>query len=453
MRKLIRGSLLLVLFSLLIINSFGATSTKILVNASPIQLNNQLIIKDGSVYISLRDIGEALGYEFSWSKELQTANLKNNKQIIALKPNNRWYTKMQADGTKGNFMFNKGQGPIMIGGRIYVKLIDFTIVAGGMINKEVGTNTYHIFCNTELDYANGVQGQKYAGNGTKGNQDGSLTEARFSYAQSICRTKDKTIYIADAGVVRKISKGMVESLKTSPSNVKIVGVRSNGNDVYAVSKVYQNEAKERVCSIFKLEGETLKEIYTKPVNKEKIIDFTVVSDKQMAVLRQVNEENSKYLDMVSLDKPEEIKPEKVDNGFTCLASDGKKVFLGNPEKGTISAYDVAKKTLTLFSGVEGEHRFQDGAEARYCAPRKLKCANGKLYILDYSVIRKITINDTKAGMCQTVAGKVTADNKLTVSTGYGKNMILSPINPIDFDVNEESILLTDANKCMIVEIK
>lgn len=452
MKRIIKASLILVFIGIFVTNVFAAQQPKILVNSSEVQLENPLIKKNGNVYISLRDIANIMGYEFSWSQDIQTANLKNDSVIIALKANNIWYTKKTLNGVVRTFKLNSQDVPIMVDGRLYVTVGNFTIVADGMIEWDSSTATYNIMCNAKLNYMNNIKTQLYAGTGKKGNLDGALKESQLTYAQSIFTAKNKDVYISDAGAIRKISNGMLETLKMEPSNIKVTQLRGIDNDVYALSTLYENAAKKKVYSIFKLDGTTFKEVYAQEGSKNKIVDFDLVSNKVMSVLKQNVSTGEKTLEIIDLTTGKVTAASSVDQAFGSIAASGKKVYLGNKEKGSIYSYDIKTKEISLFAGTEDKHQFVDGNDALFCAPRRLKYYNGKLYVLDYNVIRKITINNDVAGNCETVAGKVTAATNPVTDSSAGKNIALSSVNPIDFAVSDEGILLTDANQYKVIKI-
>ena len=206
MRRLLKAGMMLFLVGALQVSSFASQNIQVKVNNSTLQLQNELVVRDGNVYISVRDIGEALGYEFSWSKDNKTANLKSEDLIIALQPNNRWFSKKKRDGSVATFQFGAKEAPIMVNNTMYVPLGNFTRVAEGRIDWDSNKGVYNIIYGEKLDYVSKAHLNLYAGNGKKGALDGPVKESQFAFAQSICFGKNKEIYVSDSGRIRKIKK-------------------------------------------------------------------------------------------------------------------------------------------------------------------------------------------------------------------------------------------------------
>ena len=115
---------------------------------------------------------------------------------------------------------------------------------------------------------------------------------------------------------------------------------------------------------------------------------------------------------------------------------------------------IKAKTLEILAGTENVHRFQDGNDPLFCLPRKMKYYKGNLYILDFNVIRKISLgNQGELSTCRVVAGKATGALNPKMSRGAGEELLLSTINPIDFCMSEEGLLLTDPTQFKIMKIK
>lgn len=453
MKRLLKVGLLIFLLTILGITSFAASQPKVIVNGETLELEEKLIMKDGSIYIYLGDIAKALNFEIKWAADKKAINLKNENMIIGIEANNQWYSKKTKNGNMTTLKFDANSVPRLIDGKLYVPIGNFTIVAGGKVGWDGEKNIYSIIHDAQLNYIQSSTVSVYAGTGKKGSQDGTLRQSQFKYAQSIYTTKDKVTYVADSGILRKISGDAVETLQMQPKNIKIAALKGLDNEVYALSTKYTSAKKEEQYGIFKIEGNTLKEIHTQNAKQAKIIDFDVASTSTMCILKEDITTGEKYIEMINLNK--DTKPVKVEvkEAFTCLAADGDRVYLSS-KNGSIYYYDIKMKTMIVVAGKNNVHQFRDGEEELFCQPRKLKYYKGSLYVLDYNVLRKASVSATGVvGSWQTIAGKATGAVNPKMSSGASEELLLSTVNPMDFCMSDDGILLTDATQFKIMRIK
>lgn len=453
MKRLLKISLLLFFIVMLGTTSFAAEKLQVLVNGEVLKLEEKLMARDECTYISLRDIAHALDFEINWAADKKTVNLKNDNVIIGIQADNQWYSKMTKDGKVGTYKFNAATVPRLINGKLYVPIGNFTIVAGGQIGWDADRKIYSIIYDSELNYASNTKVSVYAGTGKKGDVDGELRMSQFKYAQSIYTTKDKETYVSDAGTIRKITSNGVESLSMEPSNIKVATLRGIDNEVYALSTQYETAKKEKQYSIFKIEGNTFKEVYVQKAAEGRILDFDITSASTLCMLKEDTTAKQKYIEIINLKKDTKPTKVEVDTKFSVLAADEERVYLGS-KNGSIYCYDIKAKTLKLFAGTDDVHKFQDGANALFCMPRRMKYYKGSLYVLDYNVLRKASVS-TSGELCswQTIAGKATGVVNPKMSSGTSEELLLSTVNPIDFCISEEGILLTDATQFKIMRIK
>lgn len=76
MKRLLKVGLLIFLLTILGITSFAASQPKVIVNGETLELEEKLIMKDGSIYIYLGDIAKALNFEIKWAADKKAINLK-----------------------------------------------------------------------------------------------------------------------------------------------------------------------------------------------------------------------------------------------------------------------------------------------------------------------------------------------------------------------------------------
>jgi len=83
-------------------------------------------------------------------------------------------------------------------------------------------------------------------------------------------------------------------------------------------------------------------------------------------------------------------------------------------------------------------------------PRKIDYSDGYLYVLDYNVIRRITMDSAyQAVTSETLAGKVTADQNPETVNGKASDVTFAPSYLMDMLVVGDDIYLTDPKNAVI----
>ena len=83
-------------------------------------------------------------------------------------------------------------------------------------------------------------------------------------------------------------------------------------------------------------------------------------------------------------------------------------------------------------------------------PRRLDYSNGYLYVLDYNVIRRISMDSAyQAVTSETLAGKVTADQHPETINGKGSDVTFAPSYLMDMVVVGDDVYLTDPKNAVI----
>ena len=101
--------------------------------------------------------------------------------------------------------------------------------------------------------------------------------------------------------------------------------------------------------------------------------------------------------------------------------------MGNTIKGSLYFYNVSTGKLKLFAGADEKTKFVDGPNAMFFEPRRLDYSNGYLYVLDYNVIRRVSMDSAyQAVTSETLAGKVTADQHPETINGKGSDVTFAP---------------------------
>ncbi len=113
-------------------------------------------------------------------------------------------------------------------------------------------------------------------------------------------------------------------------------------------------------------------------------------------------------------------------------------------------YDISKGTLKLFAGADDKTKFVDGPDSMFFEPRRLDYSNGYLYVLDYNVIRRVSVDSAnQAVTSETLAGKVTADQNPETINGKGSDVTFAPSYLMDMLVVDDDVYLTDPKNAVI----
>ena len=133
----------------------------------------------------------------------------------------------------------------------------------------------------------------------------------------------------------------------------------------------------------------------------------------------------------------DITPLKqVDAGFACMTADKNgNLYLGNSVRGSIYFYDTSAGALRLFAGADDHIKFVDGPNPMFFEPRQLVYRDDALYVLDYNLFRRITINSADMPIAaETLAGKITADPRPTTQNGKASDAEIARNNLMVFVV-------------------
>ena len=118
----------------------------------------------------------------------------------------------------------------------------------------------------------------------------------------------------------------------------------------------------------------------------------------------------------------------------------------------IQKYDSNTKAIKYFAGVDGQRHFIDGSVPLLYEPIKLYYSEGNLYVLDFNVIRKITIENGIATIMETIAGEVSTETNPSTLPGKADSVVFAHSNQSDFIVEENTILFTDPKKSVVWQI-
>lgn len=436
--------------------TYANSDIKIMINNQELYTNVPPVIVDGRTLVPLRAIGEAMGCTVTWVNATQTANLMNDAVLVSMQIGSKFIGKKKRTGTGDPSYKEIDVAPQLINGSTYIPARAFAEALDAVVGWDSNTSTVMIVHDTSLKYAGNISVNTYAGTGERKHHDsGALNTASFVSPESIDVAADGTIYLADSGKIRKISNGRSETVEFEPSYITANTLRCYGNDVYILTNEFQETDGIKYYGIVKLSGGMAEGVFVTEASYSKMTDFDFSDDGKMYVLQNNVGVGQNYVGQLDLYSGEIRIVATVDNGITSMSVDKKgNIYLGNTTKGSIYHLNVASGKITLFAGADNKIKLVDGVNPMFLEPRRLVYKNDALYVLDYNVLRKITINSADAVInCETLAGKISLEADPTTNDGKGSDVTFASSYLMEFAVTNDGIILTDPKKAVLRIIK
>ena len=294
------------------------------------------------------------------------------------------------------------------------------------------------------------------GSGVLETVDGDLESVHFAMPESMAQTDNGTIYLSDAGVIRKFDGKEFTTLTTDLDYyVKADKVRSNGKDIYILSDVYYDTNDEARYGIYKLNSDKLELIAEFDAVNTNINDIAV-DDNYIYYAESIPFASSSSLTRLDLSNNES-------EVLTGIESEVKGITYGNniiymsvgddfSDFSGIISYNIDSGEISNVAGIKSMKNFVDGEAIQCFSPGQLQFFNDQLYFMDYNVLRKIvTINDKINSV--TVAGVPSAEFNETEITEPtpSSEVILTDLNR-NFMVSEDGIYMTDMYNGSVLKI-
>ena len=438
---LLTEMLLIFAFSLYV---YASEDITVLVNNQPVISEQKPIILDGNTYVPLRSVAEAMGCEVVWVQGSKTANIKNLTTIAAFQVDNPKITKMKRTDIANPVIVESKTPPKNINGSVYLPLIAMAETFGAKVGWDAVTRTVMIMYDTTVKYTTNMTIERYAGNGARKRYDDSVNKMEFLSPESIDVADDGSIYISDTGTIRKITDGKSSTVEFEPSYITANKIRCYGDSVYFTTNAFEDETGEKFYGIVKLENGVADGIYITNAVYSRIDDFDIDNKGNIyAIIYNAGYSKNYIAKFNGNDDMEYLK--EIDDGFHCMTiDDNGDIFLGNSVKGSIYRYIVSSKELKLFAGVDDNTNFVDGTDPMFYEPRSMVYKNNTLYVMDYNLLRKITMNNGKVAISsETMAGKISTELKPNTKEGKAADAEIAPSNLMEIAVTNEGILITD----------
>lgn len=452
MKKLTKVLGIFLLLTVCLFTPARAGNYRILINNQELYTSVPPVMRNGRILVPLRAIGEAMDCEVIWVSGTQTANLKNETTIVSMQIGNKKISKMKRTDQQNITIVETDVPPALINNSTYVPLRALAESLDAVVGWDEATQTVMVVYDTTLRYAGNWTISNFAGNGDILNHDSVLSNMSFVSPESIDIAADGTIYVADSGKIRRIRNGKSETITLSPSYLTASALQCYGNQVYILTHEFEDNAGMAYYGIARLDNNTADGIFITEAAYSKITDFSIADDGTIYVLQNNVGVGENYLGKLEPEQGTITVLCTVDDGIqTLTAGPNGRVYLGNTVEGSLYWYKPGDQQIQLLAGVDGNTKFIDGPNPMFFEPIQMEYYDGSLYIIDYNVIRKLTLNMAGAAIqAETIAGKISVDKNPATQLGKASETTFAHSYLMDLVVRQDGvILLTDPKKAVI----
>lgn len=430
------------------------SDTKIVINNKELYCEDKPVIVDGRTMLPLRAIGEAMGCEVIWVSGTQTANLRNETTIISMQIGNKNITRVKRTNQEQKLL-RTDVPPMLINDRTYVPVRALAEALDAVVGWDQTTNTVMIVYDTTLKYAGNYTVETFAGTGERQKHDSAFETMSFVSPEGIAVNDDGEIFVADSGMIRKLAGGKSETVEFEPEYITASLVRCYKDEVYVLTNEFENSDGVDYYGIIRLTEGSAEGIFITEANYSKITDFDVSNDGKLYVVYDNEGVGCTYLGEIDTENSNIEYLTELNSGIKTLAvDDNGNVFLGNTVQGSLYVYLVKENRLKLFAGADDKTKFVDGPNPMFFEPRRLDYRDGYLYVLDYNVLRRVSVDSAyQAVAAETLAGKVSLDQHPETKDGKGSDVTFAPSYLMDFAVTEEGVILTDPKNAVLRMIR
>ena len=300
----------------------------------------------------------------------------------------------------------------------------------------------------------------YAGTMHRERIDGNLSEVEFVGPGSLDITTGGAIYLADAGILRRIYNGSVETITINPPFLAPSQVRAYGEDVFILTDPWYDEGGF-YYGIIRLAGDYAEGFFLGDAQHTAIRDFEVQNGLiyfiewnaglEMAFLRTINVNDAGDIYTI-IEVPENTSAMAIDTSSSEL-----RVYLADSERGVLMVYENGE--ISYLAGVLGERAFIDGPAPLFYQPQRLRYIEGSLYVWDFNVLREVRLQDGLLLYSLSIAGNVSPvyDMQVDEAARQAERVILPYSQLMDFVVLNNGtgyeILVTDPKRGVIWQVE
>lgn len=383
--------------------------------------------------------------------EQQTTQLLIHKNIPGgaekiLRPDQiQWsYPAENVARIEGDCLVGLNQGNTTIYGKYRNKMIE--------VNVKVVAPAKEL-TDISLRYRGDASVAIFAGNGVREHTDGSFDSCSFVSPESIYQSTNGTILLSDSGKIRKLTGGQTETIDFDPPYITAAILRSHGDNIYFVTDPWQ-DSEGSTYGLVKMNAQGAEFLFSADAVFTTIRDFECASDGNIWMIQENIGTGQTTLNTINAETGEYKMTCAVPASTCDLAFDAQdNLYLAVSEEGSILRLNAGSNHLSYFAGVKGQRHWIDGAIMKFYQPMRLAIQENQLYVLDYDVIRCVTIEGDGAIFCETIAGIPSTDSNPGRTGGEGANIVFPASRLADLTVTADgTLLLTDPKHSILYSI-
>ncbi|MBQ7038989.1 MAG: protein kinase, partial [Clostridia bacterium] len=322
-----------------------------------------------------------------------------------------------------------------------------TEVIGTYRNKVIKLNVNVVkpdgMTDIRLKYNTNFTVTDYAGSGKRDIEDGTIKNCSMINPQSLDVAPDGSIYFVDSGYLRQIVGGEVATFEIDPPYIKPKLIKAiSSSEMWFVSEEWQDEDGYfrgiiRVSDEGGFEG-----IYIVAASENDILDITANSKGEIFFLEQDMINEKCYIKHFTDIYQEPVVYAQVPYTSVSMTMDAEdNIYLADMENSVIYKYNETTKVCDYLAGVKEDKNFIDGTNARFYMPYKVKVYGDYLYVLDYNVLRRISIAKDSVFDVETVAGKAGFASPDDLREGKGYDVFFEKSRQRDMTITKDGVIL------------
>ncbi|MCD7905422.1 MAG: hypothetical protein LUG24_07635 [Clostridiales bacterium] len=415
----------------------------ILVNNQEVESESRPVIIEGTTFVPLRPVCEAMDCEVFWIAASQTINIRNDTTIVGMQIGNNKISRQKRTSEGTTTVLDCDMPPRIIEGATYIPLRAMAEAFGATVVWDANTRTVIIVYDTTIKYSGSLTLSRFAGNGGRKRYDSTVDKMEFLSPESMDIADDGTIYISDSGAIRKISGGSSETVEFEPGYITSDIVRCYKDEVYFTTNAFEDEGGEKFYGLVKLVDGAAEGLYITEAVYSKISDFDIDSKGNIYAIVYNAGTAKTYLAKFNGTDMDFIAT--IDDGFSCMAVDSSdNIYLGNAVRGSIYYYNTSSNEMKLFAGVDDNTRFVDGTGPMFFEPRSLFYKDSSLYVMDYNLLRRAEVNSGGVALySETLAGKISTELKPQTAEGKASEAEIAPSYLMEIAAYGGKVYITD----------